>query len=151
MSRATGTTVSVPIDRRLLVRMRDREPAHAIAILVGGCGCGRTERLRRLHSELGDRACQYIDLERVSTTPERCYQTIVGHSPFVCEPGAGGERPANARDAWDALLHFFMTARTPTGEPATFLIDEMLEVRTFESFPGLRTSATGSGSRVMTS
>jgi hypothetical protein len=46
--------------------------------------------------------------------------------------------PANARGAFDALLSFFDTARAPGGAPCTFLLDEVLELRTFESFPGLR-------------
>ena len=33
---------------------------------------------------------------------------------------------------------FFDTARTPGGGACTFLLDEVLELRTFESFPGLR-------------
>ncbi len=33
---------------------------------------------------------------------------------------------------------FFNRARTGGGEPVTFLLDEFLELRTFESFPGLR-------------
>ena len=47
-------------------------------------------------------------------------------------------QPATAREAFDALLAFFDTARAPGGEPCTFLLDEVLELRTFESFPGLR-------------
>jgi hypothetical protein len=43
-----------------------------------------------------------------------------------------------ARAAFDAALAFFARARTGSGEPATFLLDEALELRTFESFPGLR-------------
>jgi hypothetical protein len=123
------------IDRRLLDRARERHAGDPVTVLVGGCGCGRTERLRRLQHALGDDACQYVDLERVSTTPERCYQTVVRHSPFAC---AAGARPATAREAWDALLAFFMSAHGADGSPATFLLDEVLEVRTFESFPGLR-------------
>ena len=38
----------------------------------------------------------------------------------------------------DATLGFFSGARTSASEPATFLLDEFLELRTFESFPGLR-------------
>ena len=45
---------------------------------------------------------------------------------------------ANARAAFDATLAFFGRARTPASEPATFFLDEFLELRTFESFPGLR-------------
>ena len=47
-------------------------------------------------------------------------------------------RRRTAREAFDALLAFFDTARAPGGEPCTFLLDEVLELRTFESFPGLR-------------
>ena len=36
------------------------------------------------------------------------------------------------------LLSFFDTTRAPGGAPCTFLLDEVLELRTFESFPGLR-------------
>ena len=38
----------------------------------------------------------------------------------------------------DELLAFLDTARAGVGKPATFLLDEFLELRTFESFPGLR-------------
>jgi hypothetical protein len=134
------TVRPTPLDRRLLERARLRQPSDPVMVLVGGCGCGRTERLRRLQQELGASVCQYIDLERVSTTPERCYESIVSRSPFV--PGAGGAtpRPPSARAAYDALLAFFMTAHGPGGTPATFLLDEVLEIRTFESFPGLRSA-----------
>jgi hypothetical protein len=129
------------IDNRLLARARERQSSDPVTVLVGGCGSGRTERLRRLHRALGERACQYIDLERVSTTPERCYQVVVGNSPFVCETSGGPARkPANARAAYDALLQFLMSAQAPQGGPAIFLLDEVLEVRTFESFPGLRSA-----------
>ena len=49
-----------------------------------------------------------------------------------------GAGPAGARAAFDATLAFFARARTAASEPATFLLDEFLELRTFESFPGLR-------------
>ena len=60
-----------------------------------------------------------------------------------------GRRPAEhgARDAFDAALAFLDTARAPGDAPATFLLDEFLELRTFESFPGpaLACCATWSG------
>ena len=46
--------------------------------------------------------------------------------------------PANARAAFDGLLAFLDDARSPAAGPVTFLIDEALDIRTFESFPGLR-------------
>jgi hypothetical protein len=43
-----------------------------------------------------------------------------------------------ARAAFDAALAFLSQTRSGAGEPVTFLLDEFLELRTFESFPGLR-------------
>src|SRR5690554_3339918 len=123
-------------DSRLLARTRVRSPETPIPLLVGTCGCGRTERLRRLRDALGEDACQYVDFERVAMTPERCYASITARSPFVHEPAA--DATANARHAFDALLGFLMNARRRDGAPAIFLLDEILELRTFESFPGLR-------------
>ena len=58
-------------------------------------------------------------------------------SPFpVADTSSAG--PGSARAAFDATLAFFARARTAASEPATFLLDEFLELRTFESFPGLR-------------
>ena len=46
---------------------------------------------------------------------------------------------SGARPAFNATLSFFNQARaTASGEATTFLFDEFLELRTFESFPGLR-------------
>lgn len=107
-----------------------------IPVLLGGCGTGRTWLLQRLRERLGRQAVQYIDIERCATTPERFLQAVTSASPFRwhgAEPA-----PTSAREAFDALLAFFDTARAPGGEPCTFLLDEVLELRTFESFPGLR-------------
>src|SRR5262249_19248760 len=67
--------------------------------------------------------------------------------------------PRGTRAAFEAALDFFNRARTSAGEPVTFLLDEFLELRTFESFPGLRrvvhdfiAAITASGNRfVLTS
>lgn len=107
-----------------------------IPVILGGCGSGRTWLLQRLRERLGRGAAQYIDIERCATTPERFLQAVTASSPF---PWHGADRtPATPRDAFDALLAFFDTARAPGGELCTFLLDEVLELRTFESFPGLR-------------
>ena len=92
--------------------------------------------MQRLRDRTGRQAVQYIDIERCATTPERFLQAVTSASPVrwhAAEPA-----PATAREAFDALLAFFDTARAPGGEPCTFLLDEVLELRTFESFPGLR-------------
>jgi hypothetical protein len=92
--------------------------------------------LHRMRDRIGRSAAQYVDIERCATTPERFLQAVTGASPF---PWHAAERqPATAREAFDILLAFFDTARAPGGEPCTFLLDEVLELRTFESFPGLR-------------
>jgi len=125
------------LDRRLADRTRVLTAP--VPVIVGGCGCGRTERLRRLHRELGTRTSQYIDFERVATTPERCLKAIVDASPFrQAVDATPAAETTTARGAYDAMLAFFMNAASADGAPATFLLDEVLELRTFESFPGLR-------------
>ncbi|HXD19859.1 MAG TPA: hypothetical protein VN654_22745 [Vicinamibacterales bacterium] len=124
----------IGFDRRVLGAL-EAAPSR-IPVVLGGCGTGRTVLLQRLRDRMGRPAAQYINVERCATTPERFLQAVVGGSPF---PANGAERqPATAREAFDMLLVFFDTARAPGGEPCMFLLDEVLELRTFESFPGLR-------------
>jgi hypothetical protein len=104
-----------------------------IPVLLGGCGSGRTTLLQQLRDR-GRTSVQFIDVERTATTPERFLHAIAAVSPFP----VSDTPPANARAAFDAALAFFTRARTSASEPATFLLDEFHELRTFESFPGLR-------------
>ena len=114
----------------------DASPSR-IPVILGGCGSGRTWLLQRLRDRGTVRGtAQYIDIERCATTPERFLQAVTSSSPFPWH--GAGHSPATAREAFEALLAFFDTARAPGGEPCTFLLDEVLELRTFESFPGLR-------------
>jgi len=112
-----------------------------IPVVLGGCGSGRSTLLQRLRDRTGRTSAQYIDVERCATTPERFLHAVVAASPFAPANRQGEDSrrpPATARDAFAALLTFLDTARTPAGEPCTFLLDDVLELRTFESFPGLR-------------
>jgi hypothetical protein len=110
-----------------------------IPVILGGCGTGRTSLLLRLRDLLGRTQAQYVDIERIATTPERFLRSLRDGSPFPAHPyGAAEGAEPGARDAFDAALAFLDTARAPAGGPATFLLDEFLELRTFESFPGLR-------------
>jgi hypothetical protein len=114
----------------------DASPSR-IPVILGGCGSGRTWLLQRLRDRGTVRGtAQYIDIERCATTPERFLQAVTSSSPFPWH--GAGHAPATPREAFEALLAFFDTARAPGGEPCTFLLDEVLELRTFESFPGLR-------------
>jgi hypothetical protein len=114
----------------------DASPSR-IPVILGGCGSGRTWLLQRLRDRGTVRGtAQYIDIERCATTPERFLHAVTSSSPFPWH--GAGHAPATAREAFEALLAFFDTARAPGGEPCTFLLDEVLELRTFESFPGLR-------------
>lgn len=114
------------------------DTAH-IAVLAGGCGTGRTSLLLRLRDLLGRNAAQYVDVERIATTPERFMNALRDSSPFPAQPGPAvqGAEPSS-RHAFAAALSFLTQARGSTGGPVTFLLDEFLELRTFESFPGLR-------------
>ena len=110
-----------------------------IPVILGGCGTGRTSLLLRVRDLLGRSACQYIDVERVATTPERLFKAIRDVSPFAFHTSPVALRSdATARAAFDATLAWLGTARAPGDAPATFLLDEFLELRTFESVPGLR-------------
>src|SRR5881397_3726616 len=107
-----------------------------IPVVVGGCGTGRTFLLRRLCERAARGTAQYVDVERCATTPERFFAAVTAASPFA--PSEGRHAPSNTREAFDALRAFVETSRAPGAEPCTFLLDEVLELRTFESFPGLR-------------
>jgi len=120
------------LTRRVMLAL-DASPSR-IPVLLGGCGSGRTTLLHQLRDRIGRTASQYLDVERTATTPERFLRTVAAASPFP----AGEAPPAGARAAFGAALAFFGRARAGGSEPATFLLDEFLELRTFESFPGLR-------------
>ena len=110
----------------------DASPSR-IPVLLGGCGSGRTTLLHQIRDRGPRTASLYLDVERTATTPERFLRAVAGALPFP----AGEASPVGTRAAFDAVLAFFGRARAGS-EPATFLLDEFLELRTFESFPGLR-------------
>jgi hypothetical protein len=140
------------LTRRVIVAL-DASPSR-IPVLLGGCGSGRSTMLRHLRDRIGRTATQYVDVGRTATTPERFLRAIVSTSPF-----APGEAPsAGPGAAFQSTLDFLNHARAGGSEPATFLLDEFLELRTFESFPGLRRvlhdvvdSLAGSGNRFVLS
>jgi hypothetical protein len=110
-----------------------------IPVLLGGCGTGRTSLLLRLRDLLGRNSTQYVDVERIATTPERFLRALRQSSPFPTQGvpgGTGADHPP--RESFGAALAVLSEARGTTGGPVTFLLDEFLELRTFESFPGLR-------------
>lgn len=144
------------LERRVLAALDG--PAPRIPVLLGGCGSGRTSVLLRLRDLIGRDFAQYIDVERVATTPERFLHAIRRAAPFPEQPFGRPADELGAREAFDGSLAFLDTARTPGGAPATFLLDEFLELRTFESFPGLRSvlkdlvgALTSSGNRFVLS
>ena len=125
------------LERRILSAFEATPPR--IPVLLGGSGSGRTSLLLRIAERLGDSRSQYIDAERAASTPEGFYSAVTTHTPYVvAEPASPRNGDRAARVAFSALLTFFGRARTQDGSTPTFLIDEMLELRTFESFPGLR-------------
>jgi hypothetical protein len=129
------TTIARPsLERRLFAALDASPPRQPV--LLGGCGTGRSALLLDMHRQIGAHRCQYVGLERAATTPERFHRALCLDSPFVAPdvPLAA----ASPRTALEATLAFLTGARDAEGGPATFLLDEVLEFRTFESFPGLR-------------
>jgi hypothetical protein len=124
------------IERRILTALEAVPPR--IPVVVGTCGIGRTSLLRRLQEHLGQEA-EYVDVERVATTPEAFLSSVMQASrcqaPAAPDQANGG---GSALAAFERLCHFLEHAHTSTGTRVTFLLDEALEIRTFESFPGLR-------------
>ena len=107
-------------------------------MIVGGCGSGRTSLLRRLGELLGPET-EYLDIERIATTPEGFLSSVTQATRCQApEMPRSTEDSRTARAAFDRVCHLLEHARTSTGTSVTFLLDEALEVRTFESFPGLR-------------
>ncbi len=122
------------LERRVLESL----DAGRIPVVLGGCASGRTSLLLRLHALFGHDRAQYIDVAAAATTPERCAASVLAGAPKAL---AGGVPPGgfqSARDAFDALTAFFASVTAAEGAPVTFLLDEAQDVRTFESFPGLR-------------
>ncbi len=125
------------LERRVLAAL-DATPAR-IPMVIGGCGTGRTTLLHALADRMGRDSCQYVDVERAASTPERFQQAVAAASPFALTGAGQSPEPApSARAAFDRTLALLTRARAAGGGPATFLLDEVLELRTFESFPGLR-------------
>jgi hypothetical protein len=120
------------LTRRVLAAL-DATPSR-IPVLLGGCGSGRSTLLHQLRDRIGRTHAQYINVDRTATTPERFLRAVTGTSPFA----AGEVAAEGTRAAFDGTLAFLSRARAGGSEPATFLLDEFLELRTFESFPGLR-------------
>jgi hypothetical protein len=118
---------------RRIISALDASPSR-IPVLVGGCGSGRTAVVRCLRDRSGPSPTFSIDVERTATTPERFHRALLsaGSRPVVDAAVPG------PRAAFDATLDVFRHARTDDGAPITFVLDEFLELRTFESFPGLR-------------
>jgi hypothetical protein len=121
------------LERRLMAAL----DAGRIPVVLGGCGAGRTSLLLRLEKLLGPEQGQYLDFAGAATTPERCLAAVARASRLTAAQTVP-DTPASASAAYNALLAYLDGARAAGGGQATFLIDEVLDLRTFESFPGLR-------------
>jgi hypothetical protein len=119
------------LERRVLASCQ----AGRIPVLLGGCTSGRTSTLLRLWALQGHARAQYLDVSAAATTPERCLAAVMAVTPF---DGATDPAASSTRAAFDAILRYFDDARTADRAAPMFLLDEFLDFRTFESFPGLR-------------
>src|SRR5262245_62359298 len=102
------------LERRVLTALDGSAGTPRIPVVLGGCGTGRTSLLLRLRDLIGRASAQYVDVERVATTPERFLRALREHSPFP-PPGDKGTAEGSAREAFDGTLAFLDAAR-PAGE-----------------------------------
>ena len=123
-------------------------PTPGIPLLIGGCSAGRTHALHAVMARLGaDTTPVYLDVERLATTPEQCYRSLLRHVR-VAEDAPALPAPAalsSPREAFAAMLALLTSARAASGRRFTFLLDEVLDLRTFESFPGLKALMSETG------
>ena len=124
------------LERHVLLAL-DAVPPR-IPVIVGGCGSGRTSMLQRLAGLLGEGRGHYVDAERVASTPERFFAALTADTAAeddTTETSPSGESSRAAFDRWLARV----ARRGHEGrDGSVLLLDEVLELRTLESFPGLR-------------
>ena len=108
-----------------------------IPVVLGGCGTGRTSLLLRLRDLLGRNAAQYVDVERMPRRRSASSARSANRRRSLRRHRRSCRRRSRPRESFTAALAFLSQARGTTGGPVTFLLDEFLELRTFES-PGLR-------------
>src|SRR5215203_2240048 len=84
-----------------------------IPLLIGGCAAGRTHALHAVMTRLGsDTTPVYLDVERLATTPEQCYRSLLRHVR-VAEDASTLPAPAtlaSPRDAFVAVLALLTSA-----------------------------------------
>jgi hypothetical protein len=111
--------------------------AGRIPVVLGNCGAGRTSLLLRLENTIGRSSAQYLDLAAAATTPERCLRAVLA-ATHLAASATLESAAASPRAAFDGLLSYLNGSWAAVPGGVTFLVDEFLDVRTFESFPGLR-------------
>ena len=88
------------LERRVLTVLEGSTGIPArIPVVLGGCGAGRTSLLLRLRDLMGRTSCEYIDVERVATTPERFFSSIREYASLPSAHAAAGPPPNPARPA----------------------------------------------------
>ena len=82
---------------------------------------------------------EHLDIERIATTPEGFLASVAEsshlHVPKSLLPATGS---SSAKAAFDQICDFFEHPQQDNDRKVTFLLDEALDLRVFESFPGLR-------------
>ena len=74
-------TAALPgLDARLVSALS--ESPSRIPVLLGPCGSGRTCALQRVRDGLPGGSCQYIDVERVMSSPEQFLGRVTADSPL---------------------------------------------------------------------
>src|SRR6476661_8753406 len=102
-------TPRLSLSRRVTAAL-DASPSR-IPVLLGGCGSGRSTALQQLRDRIGRTSAQFVDVERIATTPERFLRATTAASPFPLNnasssSASGDATPTGARAAFDHAMEF---------------------------------------------
>jgi hypothetical protein len=121
------------LERRVLSAL-EASPAR-VPVVIGGCGTGRSTLLHALADRMG-RDVPVRGRRARGQHARAVPAAVVASSPFAW----GDPRPAptSAREAFDRTLALLTACAPPATGPPPSCSTRALELRTFESFPGLR-------------
>ena len=123
------------LERRVLASL----DAGRIPVVLGGCGVGPHVAAAAARAARSARTARSTSTSpRRRRRPSAAWRRCRPRSRVRPARSRRSPAPASPRAAFDGAAGVLRRAAAPAARPATFLLDEFLDIRTFENFPGLR-------------